>query len=52
MTTTQSDVVASGLVAVLLAVHLAYVAFGGLRFVRDPTGMAGLAVLAIGAGVV
>jgi hypothetical protein len=45
MTFTRKDTVATGLVAAVVVIYLAYVAFDGIPFVRDVEGMAGVALI-------
>jgi hypothetical protein len=45
MTTSQRDAVATALVAALVLVYAAYSVFGGIPFVKDATGIAGLGLV-------
>lgn len=42
---TLKDAVATGLVAAVITIYLAYMAFDGIPFVRDPEGMAGVGLI-------
>ena len=42
---TRKDSVATGLVAAVITIYLAYLVFDGVPFVRDPEGMAGIGLI-------
>ena len=42
---TQKDTVATALIAAVMTIYLAYLAFDGIPFVRDPEGMAGVGLI-------
>ena len=42
---TRKDTLATGLVAAVVVIYLAYVTFDGIPFVRDPTGMAAVGLI-------